>query len=385
MRKKALLISCFDWYEKRLRLVKEVIKQEYNVTILTSDFDHATKKTIHRISDCDYIHVSEYKKNISIARVISHFQFGKKCEKYLLNFQPDLIYVLIPPNNVAQQCLNYVKSHQNVKFIVDIIDLWPESMPIGKIHDSVLGKKWRWLRDESILNSDRVITECKLYNEKLCSYLPNIEPYTLYLYKEDYEETLRIYEDKIKVKSLKRNNMNEIVLGYLGSINHIIDIEVLVKTVNIFKEKYKSVKFVIIGDGEKRDQLIQKLKKIGVDIIYHGKIFDEERKCFILSQCDYVFNVMVQYISVGLTIKSIDYFSYGLPLVNNIKGDTWELIEEYNAGINLSDDWNDNTFKINNITKKMIIQQSTNSRNLFIKQFTTTAFKNNLRRILEGI
>ena len=41
-------------------------------------------------------------------------------------------------------------------------------------------------------------------------------------------------------------------------------------------------------------------------------------------------------VKVGLTIKSIDYFSYGIPIINNIKGDTWKIVEDKNVGINFN-------------------------------------------------
>ena len=45
-------------------------------------------------------------------------------------------------------------------------------------------------------------------------------------------------------------------------------------------------------------------------------------------------NMMKPGICVGLTMKSIDYFCYGLPLINNIPGDTWKLVEKEQIGIN---------------------------------------------------
>ena len=35
-------------------------------------------------------------------------------------------------------------------------------------------------------------------------------------------------------------------------------------------------------------------------------------------------------------MKSIDYFEAGLPILNNIQGDTWEIIEKENVGVNIS-------------------------------------------------
>ena len=44
---------------------------------------------------------------------------------------------------------------------------------------------------------------------------------------------------------------------------------------------------------------------------------------------------------VGLTTKSIDYVSAGLPLLNNIKGDTYDLVKRYGIGFNLEDKLSD--------------------------------------------
>ena len=41
---------------------------------------------------------------------------------------------------------------------------------------------------------------------------------------------------------------------------------------------------------------------------------------------------------VGLTMKSMDYFEYALPIINNIKGDTWDFVDQYNIGLNYSSD-----------------------------------------------
>ena len=40
-------------------------------------------------------------------------------------------------------------------------------------------------------------------------------------------------------------------------------------------------------------------------------------------------------VCVGLTMKSLDYFAGGLPIINSIEADTREMIRRYKAGIEL--------------------------------------------------
>ena len=39
---------------------------------------------------------------------------------------------------------------------------------------------------------------------------------------------------------------------------------------------------------------------------------------------------------VGMTMKSLDYFSYGIPMINNIGGDIEKMIIEEDIGFNIS-------------------------------------------------
>ena len=50
--KKALLISCFNWYKSRLEPIRELlISHEYEVIVLIADFDHIEKRPVQRRYD----------------------------------------------------------------------------------------------------------------------------------------------------------------------------------------------------------------------------------------------------------------------------------------------------------------------------------------------
>ena len=69
--KKALLVSCFGWYQNRLKTVREVLAEEgFEVTVLLSDFLHEVKAPVKvRLEECTYLHVPPYKKNLSPQRI----------------------------------------------------------------------------------------------------------------------------------------------------------------------------------------------------------------------------------------------------------------------------------------------------------------------------
>ena len=331
--KTAVLISCFDWYKSRLQPIKsELERNQYKVIVLLSDFIHAKKtKITDKFPECTYIPTKPYKKNVSVGRLLSHFLFARDVMKRLDMVHPDLVYALVPPNSVADVCRKYKLKNPDAKLILDLIDMWPESMPGEKLHNTMPFIFWKKIRDDSLMEADHIFTECTLYQEKLDSVLRD-KCSTLFLYKEDgalFQNVIR-RENKRECKEGKQI----VKLCYLGSINHIIDIDGICNVVEHLNKKY-AVDVRIIGKGESQDAFIDSLRKTGAEINYYGAIYDEAEKFRILSECDFALNMMVESVSVGLTIKSIDYLSYGLPLINNIKGDTWKLVEAENIGFNV--------------------------------------------------
>lgn len=332
--KTAVIISCLDWYQARIELIREqLINKGYSVTILGSEFEYLKRVPVYdSYKDCIFIHVPEYEKNLSIKRIVSYLAFGRGVRKWLSKNTPDLIYCLAPPNNMGKICKNYKNIHINTKLIMDIIDLWPESIPLRKIKKSLPARIWRKWRDVAIGAADHVFTECDLYQERLRETIDPSKTTTLYLYKDQTMEDKRLVEEIINRKKI----CNIIRFAYLGTMNNIIDIDGICEVIKWFIEIGKSCELHAIGCGESKEKFEAAVKVTGCQARFYGPVFDEKEKIRILASCDYAFNMMKSEVCVGLTIKSIDYLSYGLPLINNIKGDTWKLVEKEEVGINVS-------------------------------------------------
>ena len=75
-----VIVNCFDTYEHRAILLKEVFESiGKKVCIITSDYKHIFKmKRDDFPVDFDPIHVYPYKKNLSAQRLFSHYRFA--CE-----------------------------------------------------------------------------------------------------------------------------------------------------------------------------------------------------------------------------------------------------------------------------------------------------------------
>ena len=241
-----VIVDCFDTWEHRVDLLYKVLVSEgHKVKCLMSDYRHFEKvKRADEKKDFVFFHAEPYKKNISIARLRSHVQLSYSIFNYIYKHSDkvDLLWVLSPPNVFIRDAANLKRANPRVRLIVDLIDLWPETMPMGRIKP--LLKPWKMLRDKKLRYSDTVVIECNLYQAVLGKTLEGLDVHTLYLAREDkgYKPDLHLPEDKI-------------ALCYLGSINNIIDIDGIARVVKMC-QKVKPVILHIIGDGEKKEELV---------------------------------------------------------------------------------------------------------------------------------
>lgn len=362
------IINCFDNCEHRAMMLYDFFKGKgSNVTIYTSDYRHIAKKVRkEKKEDFKFIHVRPYKKNLSVERLCSHIGFAKSVFEMLKTQTVDLLWVIIPPNSCAKYAVKYKKKY-GIKVIFDIGDMWPESMPIGekykKLFPFIL---WRKLRDDYLEYVDLIVTECDLYQRYFDQNIFKGKMQTLYLARN-----LR-YIDCKEVPPA-----DSVSLCYIGSINNIIDIPVISHIISELC-KYKPVIINVIGDGESRDKLLDEAKKAGASVNYYGIIYDTEAKARIMSMSHYGLNIMQNTVRVGLTMKSIDYFEAGLPIINNIQGDTWEFCEKNGIGINIDESRWEQRVLYGNFDRKMI-------RDFAGKMFSKKAFDEKMKAICQKI
>ena len=359
------IITCFESNEERcMHLKNYFINNNYDVDVYTSDFSHVSKSKRHNIPD-DFIAIETktYKNNLSVSRILSHIEFAEDVFKKIKNKEYDLIYVIAPCNSLIKQAKKYKKNHPNCKIIVDIIDMWPESLPSSFNKHSFPFSIWRNIRKDNIEVADYLICECNLYQKIL---------------KEEYSKnikTIYLSRDK-KGKISKKLDDSELSLLYIGSINNIIDIDkiaLLIGNINY------PVKLHVVGSGEKLEEFKDKLTKV-CNIQYHGPIYDEDEKAKIFNTCHAGINIYKDNLYIGLTTKCLDYFMYGLPIINNIQADTFKMVEEYNLGINVIDTYD--------IDVNKIIELAHNNKhiiNFYDKYFSVKAFNDNIDEVIKHV
>ena len=363
---KALIATCFESNEERASSVYEVLKDLFDeVKVFSSDFSHIRKEKRLRSPDIvTMLKAKPYSRNLSAERMVSHFRFAKDLFIRIEEEKPDLLWLMAPANSLIKEAKRYKKEHPEIKLIIDIIDMWPESLPFSVSKDLFPLSLWKKLRDDSIGCADALVCECDLYREILEKH-----------YKGKIT-TIRWARHNEAIVSDAQYPDDQLILVYIGSINHIIDAG---RIADIIASINAPVTLHVIGEGENTGHFLDVTEKV-CEVIYHGAVRDEKEKAGIFAKCHAGINIYREGLYIGLTVKCIDYFGHGLPIINNIKGDTWDFVERYNAGINVDGDT-----KVD--VKTLMDQRKNNQRiyDLYNENLTREVFEKDCRKVVEEV
>jgi glycosyltransferase involved in cell wall biosynthesis len=311
----------------------------HDVVLLTSDFNHVTKSHQQPMLPysefrVEYLHEPQYPNNISIKRLYSHYCWGKSVEKYLNTHErPDVIYCALPSLTAGSKAVDYCKKN-NVKFVVDIQDLWPEAFCLiikNKILQLGL-KPMEWLANKSYAYADLVIGVSNTYRDRgLCVNKKDKNGLTVFLgnHLDRFEFGKQNYH--------KDKPENEFWIAYIGTIGYSYDILCVIDGIAKYNTKHpngKHIKFIAMGHGPLINQFKEQAKRQAVDVQFTGGLPYEEMVGLMCS-CDVVANVIRKGAAQSITNKVGDYAFSGLAVINTQECQEYQdIVEQYGCGIN---------------------------------------------------
>ena len=277
------------------------LKGKYRIKIVASSAIHNSKvnmvndKSLYaesKIDGVDYIHIrtSQYEGN-KIKRIFNILQFyfrGKRALKKM--DKPDIIYASMPHPLCSLLALKMAKKFK-VPCIVETRDLWPESLvSFGMISSKGLIAKIMYKLEKYIYtHADKLIFTMKggidYIKERKYSSKINLKHVYHLNNGADLEKIEKdLVNNKLDDKDLNDNKHFKVV--YAGSIRFAYDIDQIVELAKKFKDnKLNKVKFLIYGEGNYKDELINKCNDYGLDNIVFKGFVDSKYIPYIMSKC----------------------------------------------------------------------------------------------------
>ncbi|KAA6315249.1 hypothetical protein EZS27_034262 [termite gut metagenome] len=343
--KEILLVSAFgDITDKKNSRFFKIYSalSAYNLKFITSDFDHRSKsrKDLVNLPQGTYIHVPPYKKSLSVQRFFSHIIFAAKLKLELKNIKikPDVIYCSTPTSTSAYICGRFCKK-EGIKFIIDVIDLWPESLySISKFEKlfKIICYPWQKITEKAYGYADVICAESKKYMQIAKAY--NLNALSNYTYLGVDSKAI---DELLRQSNIELDKPNdELWICYGGHLGNSYDFLSIIKSLVYIQNKNIKYKFFFVGDGEKRKQIETFLSRYNLSVFITGVL----PYCDYLKQisyCDIAINIFKENTRVIHSFKFNDYVAMNLFILNSLPGETADMISMYKIGLNFN--FSDNT------------------------------------------
>lgn len=336
---------------KTLMWAKYLMKEGYDVTLISASTLHNTdinlitgteKYIFKQYEQYKFIHIkcSDYSGS-GIKRVRNLLQFAYRFKKYAKEFGtlPDVILA------ADIHCIDYkpigeFAKKNHIKFIVDIRDLWPESIVeyLGYSKKNPI-IKYLYHREKNIYRmADDIVFSMEGGKDYIVDQgwqddidLSKVHHINNGIDLEEYEYNKKniIYHDP----DLEDTSTFKIV--YIGSIRKANNIGMLVDAAKVLQNtESKEIQILIYGDGNEREALQKRCAAEKVEnIIFKGSV-NKKYIPYILSKCD--LNLMhgapMKLAKYGVSLnKSFDYLASGHPTLSDIDAN-YDYIADNDAG-----------------------------------------------------
>lgn len=393
-----LLIAhfCSDFDGKgnnRFNYLAELLsRNDFNVELVTSDFSHSKKMKRKKdvLEEINYkvkfIGEPIYTKNVSFKRFYSHHVMAKNLKKYLaLRKKPDVIYCSVPSLDVAFVAAEYANNN-NIKFIIDIQDLWPEAFKMVfniPIISDIIFYPMKRKADFIYKTADEVVAVSETYKKRALDVNKKVaEGQVVFLGTE-----LSKFDEAFTNNKFQEKPNEEIWITYIGTLGHSYDLTCVFDALEILKNKgIKNLKFIVMGEGPLKAKFENHSREKQINTLFTG-ILPYAEMVGMLGVCDIAVNPISKGAAQSIINKHGDYAAAGLPVINTQECIEYRnLVDDYKMGLNCN-----NNDAVDLANKLMILlsdaemrkEMGRNSRRLAEEKFDRGKTYKNIIDIIE--
>lgn len=320
----------------RFDYIANMFAEENSVEMIGSTFSHVSKKK--RI--CDFSRFSYkvtlidepgYQKNISVQRFLSHRIWGKNVMKYIRQRKkPDAVYCAIPSLTVAALVGQYCNKN-NIRFVIDIQDLWPESFRMAlniPILSDIAFAPFQYVANKAYAAADGIVAVSQTFADRAKCVNTRTKDCTVVFIGTD----LQVFDNNVCTHRIERMDDKELWVAYCGSLSDSYDITCVIDAVKLANNP--KIRLFVMGSGYMKDAFQKYAEKSQINAEFTGYI-DYPEMCGLLASCDVTVNPINGKSVASIINKHADYAASGLPVINTQNSQEYrKLIIDYNMGFN---------------------------------------------------
>ena len=344
---RVLLIS--QWYKpikspvKRMVRIAEFLAQNHEVTVLTSLPSYPTgilpPKYRHKLwvkekdGPIEIIRVWDFPtpNRGLIRRSLNHFVFLTASCLAVLAMKPFEMVIVSSPNFFSGLAGILAAKLGQGNFIFDVRDLWPDSATeLGYLGSRPLIKILKRLEKIYYLRAKKIFTATAEIQQTIIKMgIPENKVIPL-------SNTVDI--NFFKPQEISRKNFGfknaDFLVIYVGSLTKVQNLQTVLEAAASLK-KYPRIKFLMVGEGEDKENLINQAKKLGLSniIFIDGQSSEQIVKLINAANVGLISLTENKFFSDNaLPTKTSEYLGCGKPIIACAGKNLKELIEKNQAG-----------------------------------------------------
>lgn len=315
-------------------IARELVKRnKSNVEVVSTNFSHKKKAKREEFQEFEGYKLTllgepGYKKNITLKRFYSHWVLSRNLKKYLNERKkPDIIYCAVPSLSFATVAATYAKKN-NINFIIDIQDLWPEAFKMifnPKIIGNLIYYPLKKQADYIYGSANTIIAVSKTYLKRGLETHKNLQKgYSIFL-----------GNDLEKYEKLKENNdilkdKEKFWITYVGTLGSSYNLKIVIDALNYLQEKYKiqNIEFIILGDGPLKNIFENYSTSKNINAKFLGRV-SFEKVVHYLDKSDLTVNPIMKGAAQSIINKVGDYAAAGKPVINTQECEEYRSVTRF--------------------------------------------------------
>jgi len=293
--------------------------------------------------------VRPYERNISLARLASHRDFGRNFERLATEGvaagqleRPDMILASMPPLDSPEVATRLAR-RLDAALVIDVQDLWPEAIErvlpgpafLRKIAAPLLLGRMRRQRQEALAAADGVSTTTHTYLDAIRSEIPAETP-THVCYLGSYPQEFPAFSTVLNAVPLLGDEAAAVPLQcvYAGSLEVGQDLETLLAAARLLSARGVVATLHVAGTGT-LEPLVRRAAESqqGSCLIEPHGLLGRHDYVKLLASCEVGLVLVKPESLVALPNKACDYAAAGLALVNSLPGELQTLLDARGAGV----------------------------------------------------
>ncbi|MFY9510929.1 MAG: glycosyltransferase family 4 protein [Rubrivivax sp.] len=286
------------------------------------------------------LHASAYSSNISLDRIRYERSFGRSFAQASAELpKPDVVVLADPSLFYSAPVLRYCRS-SGCKLVLDVIDLWPELFavvlpkPLRRLQGAIFAPLYN-RRRRLAAAADGVVAVTGDYLDTVCPATSHpAKPRQVAYWGVDLAD----FRNASSPAGLGRRMHGvrddaALVVAYAGTLGDAYDMSLLEQAVEHVAASGKPVRFVVAGDGPKRERFEALAARLPGTLRFLGPV-DARDLAAVYADCDVGLMSYVTGSTVSMPIKFYDYLAAGLAILNSLGREAGQFVERTEIGLN---------------------------------------------------